>query len=190
MDGGVSRAAGDAAVLVRPAEPADVDALLALEHAAFESDRLERRSFQHAVRSPTISLLVAETAGRIVGYLMNLRRRNSPAAHLGSIAVAPDAAGHGVGKRLLAEAEADAIAHGAKRLRLEVRADNDAARGLYEAMGYRKTGVVDDFYEDGAAAWRYDKELSAGSGEGAADRRSRKVKRRQARSDRHRAADR
>lgn len=185
----MSRAAHDE-VVIRAARPDDVDALLALEHAAFESDRLERRSFRHAVRSPTISLLVAEAEGRLVGYLMNLRRRNASATHLGSIAVAPDAAGNGVGKRLLAEAEADAAAHGAKRLRLEVRADNDAARGLYETLGYRDTGILDDYYEDGAAAWRYEKELSAASGAGAADRRPRKVTRRRARSDRHRAADR
>jgi ribosomal protein S18 acetylase RimI-like enzyme len=190
VDGGVSRGDG-AAVAIRPAEPGDVDALLALEDAAFETDRIERRSFRRAVRSPTITLLIAWTAGEAVGYAMILRRRGSATACLGSIAVAPAAAGMGLGKRLLAACEAEAAAQGAARLRLAVRADNAVAQHLYETMGYRRIGHVDDYYEDGAAAWRYEKALAAAPDRcGTAQRRPRRIKGRRARSDRHRAADR
>ena len=175
-------------LVVRPAEPTDVDALLALEQAVFETDRLERRSFQHAVRSPTVSLLTAEAADQVVGYAMILRRRGSAIAHLGSIAVAHAATGMGVGKRLLAASESEAASYGGTRLRLEVRDDNAVAQQLYETMGYARMDRIEDYYEDGAAAWRYEKELSAASGKGVSTRRSRKVKARRARSDRHRAA--
>lgn len=185
-----SEAKPRADLVIRPAEPADVDPLLALENAVFETDRLERRSFQHAVRSPTISLLVAETAEGVVGYAMILRRRGSVIAHLGSIAVAPAATGMGVGKRLLAASESDAAVHGRARLRLEVRENNAVAQSLYETMEYHRLDRIDDYYEDGTAACRYEKGLPAASAKGVSTHRSRKVKTRRARSDRHRAADR
>jgi [ribosomal protein S18]-alanine N-acetyltransferase len=153
-----------APVAIRPARLGDVDALLALETAAFESDRLERRSFRHAVRSPTISLLVAETAKGIAGYAMVLRRRGSATAHLGSIAVAPAASRIGVGKSLLAACEFEAASHDGARLRLEVREDNNAAQELYETMGYERVERIDDYYEDGTAAWRYVKTLPGRAG--------------------------
>ena len=151
-------------LVIRPAEPADVDALLALEQTVFETDRLERRSFQHAVRSPTISLLVAGMADRTAGYAMILRRRGSATAHLGSIAVAPAASRIGVGKSLLAACEFEAASHDGARLRLEVREDNNAAQELYETMGYERVERIDDYYEDGTAAWRYVKTLPGRAG--------------------------
>jgi ribosomal protein S18 acetylase RimI-like enzyme len=44
-------------------------------------------------------------------------------------------------------------------VRLEVRQDNPGAIGLYEKQGYRRFGAIAGFYEDGADAWRYEKEL-------------------------------
>ncbi|MDN3719684.1 hypothetical protein QW131_12140 [Roseibium salinum] len=42
-------------------------------------------------------------------------------------------------------------------LRLEVRADNEAAIGLYRKSGYRDLGRIDDYYDDGCAALRMEK---------------------------------
>ena len=143
---------------VREARPEDIDALLAIE-AVFPTDRLERRAFRHAVRSPTIDLLVADRDAGAAGYALLQRRRNSRTARLNSIAVRPGADGKGLGKALLEAAEARARAKGCTHLRLEVRADNKPARTLYEKAGYRRFDVVEDYYEDGEAAWRYEKEL-------------------------------
>jgi [ribosomal protein S18]-alanine N-acetyltransferase len=144
---------------IRPARLDDLNSLLAIERV-FPTDRLERRSFRHAVHSPTSDLLVAEDADGPIGYVLVQRRSTSTAAHLSSIAVKPGAAGKGLGKHLLAAAEAEARAKGCERLRLEVRADNAAARKLYENTGYRRVEIVDDYYEDGEAAWRYAKALA------------------------------
>jgi len=180
---------GNVDVVIRPARPADVDALLALENAVFESDRLERRSFRHAVRSPTISLLVAETAKGIAGYAMILRRRGSATAHLGSIAVAPAVSGVGVGTSLLTASEFEAASHDGARLRLEVREDNAVAQKLYEGMGYHRIERIDDYYQDGAAAWRYEKEIPKRGGRRAALHRQRKVKAPRARNGRRRTRE-
>lgn len=138
----------------------DVDALVRLENEVFPTDRLDRRAFRHAVRSPTISTLVATSDGAPLGYAMIHRRRGSGQARLTSIAVSPQASGTGLGKHLLAAAEADARTHGCTHLRLEVRADNAIAQTLYGGAGYRRFDTVEEYYEDGETAWRYAKELA------------------------------
>ena len=44
---------------IRTATLADLDALVALEHAAFATDRAERRAIRHAILSPTMDVLAA-----------------------------------------------------------------------------------------------------------------------------------
>ena len=143
---------------IRPARLDDINGLLAIERV-FPTDRLGRRQFRHAVQSPTVDLLVADGAEGPIGYALVQRRRDSRAGHLSSIAVKRGAAGKGLGRHLLAAAEAEARAKGCERLRLEVRADNAAARKLYEKHGYRRLETLEDYYEDGEAAWRYEKAL-------------------------------
>jgi ribosomal-protein-alanine acetyltransferase len=158
LDGRVS-VARPVRLAIRPAEPRDIGAVLAIETSVFPTDRLERRNFRYAIRSPTMICLVG-AGDEALGYVIVERRSNSTAARLTSIAVSPDAAGQGLGKRLLAAAEREASAAGATRMRLEVRADNGPARKLYERTGYRVIATLDGYYEDGAAALRYEKALS------------------------------
>lgn len=151
-------------VTIRPARLADLDALVALEHAAFATDRAERRAIRHALRSPSMSLLaaVAQDAGEeiLVGAATLERRRTSLVARLSSIAVSPARAGHGLGSLLLDAAETDTLDHDRRRLRLEVRADNGAGIRLYERHGYTRYGTKPDYYEDGMEAWCYEKVLA------------------------------
>lgn len=149
-------------IAIRPATPTDVDALIAIE-AVFPTDHLERRGFHHAIRAPSIDLVVVQDETTLHGYAALHRRRGSRLAHLASIAVRPETAGQGLGRRLLDAVEGAALAHGCTRLALEVRADNDAAQRLYDRAGYRRVATVDDYYEDGAAAWRYEKVLGSDS---------------------------
>lgn len=165
LERGVSRTkpASGLAVTIRPAVPADLDALVALEHAAFATDRAERRAIRHAIRSASMTLLAAlardGSEDILVGAATLERRRTSLVARLSSIAVAPARAGHGLGSLLLDAAEADTVRHGRTRLRLEVRADNGAGIRLYERRGYVRTGSKSDYYEDGMEAWCYQKAL-------------------------------
>jgi len=142
---------------VRPAQPSDIDALLALE-AVFPTDRLDRRSFRRALRSQTIHVLVIEADG-VAGYAMVHHRSGSTVARLTSLAVRAGSSGRGLGRRLLASMEAAARHRGCGRLHLEVRAENSRAQRLYEAAGYRRFAIAEDYYEDGEPAWRYEKAL-------------------------------
>lgn len=142
----------------------DLDALLAIENAAFSSDRLSRRSFQRFLAGRTSSLLVAELRGAIAGYALVLFRRGGMNARLYSIAVDVSRRASGVGRQLLASAEDEARDHGAAELRLEVREDNARAVALYERSGYRRFAAVPNYYADGATALRYGKSLGERDG--------------------------
>ena len=144
---------------VRRAAAADLDALLRLEEEAFAADRLDRRAFRHALSSPTVLALASGPVGEPAGYVLVQLRRGSRIARLTSIAVAKSEAGQGLGRALLAAAEREARAAGCDRLRLEVRAGNAAARQLYEGAGYVRFAVVEEYYDDGEAAWRYERAL-------------------------------
>jgi len=146
---------------IRRATPADLDALVALERAAFTTDHLSPRQYRTHLRSSSAIVLAAVDAPRLLGKAVVFFRRNSDIARLYSIAVADAARGRGIGEALLKAAETAARRHGAQRMRLEVRQDNGAAIRLYERLGYRRFGRYDAFYEDGADAWRYEKGLRA-----------------------------
>ena len=66
-----------------------------------------------------------------------------------TIAVAPRAQGRGLGRVLLDELERRAAARGAGHVILEVRADNVAARALYERAGYALISTRRRYYQPG-----------------------------------------
>jgi ribosomal protein S18 acetylase RimI-like enzyme len=144
---------------IRPAVPADLDALEAIENTVFETDRLSRRSLRYYIAHHRDALIVMGVDDAVVGYALLAVRSGTALARLYSIAILPDHAGGGLGRRLMDAVEKAAIERGAIVLRLEVRADNAAAVRLYEKGGYRRFGVYEDYYEDHAAALRYEKRL-------------------------------
>ncbi|MET0596919.1 MAG: GNAT family N-acetyltransferase [Mesorhizobium sp.] len=151
---------------IRLASMADVDALTCIEDAAFDGDRLSRRSFRHLIGSSSAAVLVADDGSRLLGYAAVLFRKGAATARLYSIAMAPGERGRGNGRSLLAAAEASASARHAASLRLEVRSGNDRARRLYELSGYRRIGSIPGYYHDGAAAERFEKPLGRAQGLG------------------------
>ncbi|WP_028033407.1 GNAT family N-acetyltransferase [Chelativorans sp. J32] len=144
---------------IRPARASDIDTLVSIENSVFESDRLNRRAFRNHIGSGTTSLLVAERDGVVLGYALVFYRRGVKIARLYSIAVASSEASAGIGRGLLAAAEATVRANGRSILRLEVREDNLRALELYKRAGYRPIGRRENYYEDGAPALRLEKDL-------------------------------
>jgi len=144
---------------VREAVADDLDALVALECATFEADRISRAQWRRHIASDTACVLVAGPRGRVDGAAVVFHRRNSHRARLYSLAVAEASRGRGVAKALLAAVEADALRRGCGTLDLEVRAGNRAAIALYEQHGYRRAVRLPAYYEGGADGWRYTRAL-------------------------------
>ncbi|MBY6263313.1 N-acetyltransferase [Azospirillum sp. 412522] len=149
---------------IRRAETADIPALLAIEERSFATDRMTERNFRYAIRKAKGVVLVAyrqvpNVQSMAIAYGVVGFHAGTPFARLTSFAVAPGNRGRGVGHRLLAELEKAAADHGCRGMRLEVRANNAAAIGLYTTAGYRRFAVYSDYYEDGMAALRLEKIL-------------------------------
>lgn len=139
-------------IVVRPArleEPADAAGVVAvLDSYASDpvggaeplSERV-RAELVPALRDfPTALILLAFADQRPVGlancFLGFSTFRAQPLLNVHDLAVVPDCRGQGVGRKLLAEAERQAVARGCCKLTLEVQDDNLRARGLYESFGF------------------------------------------------------
>lgn len=146
--------------MIREATLDDIPALVALENCCFATDRLSERSFRHLLTKGHATLLVDAEGGVLRAYILVLFHRNTSMARMYSFAVDPAYRGKGLAKALIGEAERVALRHGVVSMRLEVRSDNAAAIGLYEAMGYRQFAVHPDYYEDHMDARRMEKALA------------------------------
>ena len=147
-------------ISIRAGRLSDLDAILALEHAVFATDRLSRRSLRAFILDRRRPLRVAVSDKALAGYALIALRRRSTAARLYSIAVDPRNGRRGVGSALMDACERYAAAHGCDRLRLEVRADNAGAIALYQRLGFRQFGQYESYYADGAKALRFEKPVA------------------------------
>ena len=69
-------------------------------------------------------------------------------AEILTLAVAPEARRHGLGRRLVSAFLTEAAARGAESAFLEVSTVNAAAIALYEASGFTKAGLRRGYYEN------------------------------------------
>lgn len=147
--------------VIRQAGLQDLDALLDLEQRCFSADRMSKRSFRHQLQQVHNLFLVVSDADRgvLVAYALVFLRKGTSLARLYSIAVAPEAHGQGLARRLLVEAQEQAAEQGRMFMRLEVRRDNEAAISLYRKLGYQQFGLYTDYYEDHADALRFQKRI-------------------------------
>ncbi|NEV61078.1 GNAT family N-acetyltransferase/peptidase C39 family protein [Thiorhodococcus minor] len=143
--------------MVRAAVISDLSALLRLEEACFETDRINRRQFRYLLTRGRARVLVAEASAILLGYVLVLFSRATSVARLYSIAVSEQARGRGVGRLLVDAAERVAWEEDRAYMRLEIRRDNLASQALFEQAGYRRFGVLSDYYEDHMEALRYEK---------------------------------
>jgi glutathione synthase/RimK-type ligase-like ATP-grasp enzyme/ribosomal protein S18 acetylase RimI-like enzyme len=148
--------------LIRPATEDDLEALLRIEADSFVLDRLSRRSFRAALKAQNQALLVAQGGeGEAEGYALLHLRPDQGRARLYSLAVAPKMRGAGLGRDLLAAAEAQAAGRGLGRMRLEVNVDDLGTQEFYLRHGYGRIRELPGFYQDGQAAYRMEKVLAA-----------------------------
>jgi len=146
--------------MIRAASIDDLDALVDLERRSFFGDEITRRSFRYLLTKAHATTLVDVEGGSIRGYVMLLFSNVTALARLYSIAVAPDARGKGVGRTLVEAAEREALDHDCVTMRLEIREDNEASIAMFRACGFKQFGAVADYYEDHAAALRFEKNLA------------------------------
>lgn len=143
---------------LRPAGPADLDAIMALETSIFTSDAWSRATMRAELAGGHGHYLVAVDQGdtgpdAVIGYAGLLALAAAADADVQTIAVAPAKRGQGIGSALLQALLDEAVRRGVDRVFLEVRADNPVAQQLYRGFGFASIGVRRGYYQpDGVDA--------------------------------------
>jgi ribosomal-protein-alanine N-acetyltransferase len=135
-------------VRLRAMTAADLPAVLRLERRLFPEDAWSEQMLRGELddQPRTRHYVVAEDdGGAIIGYA-GLAAAGGQ-ADVQTIAVAPERQGQGVGAALLTELLDEAGRRGAEAVFLEVRADNDRARRLYERFGFHRVGLRRRYYQ-------------------------------------------
>ena len=106
--------------------------------------------------------VIAEQAGAIAGYAcFGPIPGTEGSFDLYWIAVRPACQGAGLARAILAHAEAEAVAVGARRMFIDTSATAPyaPARALYKACGYARVALLPDFYRPGDAKAIFAKSL-------------------------------
>ncbi len=149
---------------IRPAQPGDAAALVALAEAVgsepegwliserrWRSVGDERRYLRAVRRHPDAVVFVAEGEGEIVGRMSISRDPHPASRHVADLGlmVAGPARRQGIGRALLDQAVVWARGAGVRKLELHVFPHNEPAIRLYEGFGFVREGYRKEHYRRG-----------------------------------------
>lgn len=129
---------------ILPLTTSRLDEVVAIERASF-SDPWSREMFRSEITLLDGSYArIAEIDGAVAGYLLAILVVDE--AHLGNLAVHPSHRREGIAQRLLDDLLETARRTGVKRVTLEVRASNEAARNFYYRNGFIDIAIRKNYY--------------------------------------------
>lgn len=142
-------------VSLRTVSRADLEPLARLHAQCFAEDAWDAAALASILAMKGAEARLAEEVEQPLGLLFAVILGEE--AEILTLGVAPRARRRGIARLLLDDLFARARALGARRVVLEVAADNSAALALYEAAGFRTVGLRHGYYqrENGPAidAW-------------------------------------
>lgn len=147
---GVADELADMHLQLRPMSVNDLDQVAELEAAAFADDVHEpwsRALFEEELALPGRTWWVAHDMGTIVGFAGGVLAGDT--LDVLDVVVAQNRRRQGIGGRLVLRLAYDGHVLGAQSMTLEVWQKNDAARSLYESMGFEQVGLRKDYYGAG-----------------------------------------
>jgi ribosomal-protein-alanine N-acetyltransferase len=120
--------------------------VLEIEADLFGAERWSPAMFWNELANGHHYLVAIDDDGGVLGYA-GLTAYPSDEAWVQNIAVRRDAQRRGVGRALLEALLAEAARRGARKVLLEVAADNGPAQRLYAAYGFEVVGVRRGYYQ-------------------------------------------
>ena len=123
----------------------DGAAVAEMEHQSF-SDAWSEKAVLETLRQPTALCLVAEKAGRRVGYLLAYQAADE--IEIARVAVVEEVKRQGVGTALMKKLQEEGTQRKAGKILLDVREKNYTAQAFYEKTGFKKDGVRKSFYTE------------------------------------------
>ena len=133
----------DSGPLLRPMEPSDLPAAMELDALCLPKPWSEA-VWREELGSPFGLYLVLEEGEEIFGQIGV--RHILDELHITTLAIRPERRRQGYARTLIGAALA--AFPEARRVHLEVRPSNAAARALYEALGFARTGLRRRYYGD------------------------------------------
>lgn len=134
--------------ILRPITPSDAGLLAAMHREAFGKEGWATEEFARTLATPAHFGLITRRQAAPVGFV--LAQAAGDDAEILTIAVVPRHQRRGHGHDLLQQAMTLAATRGAKRMLLEVAADNRAAQALYRRFGFADVGARRGYYKRGA----------------------------------------
>lgn len=132
--------------LIRRARAEDVDAVAAIEAAAF-SNPWHPHTFRSLIHQNRALITVAEAPwGEILGYSVAWWVMEQ--GELANLAVKEEHRGRGIGAALLDRVLLDLQEAGVESLFLEVRMSNQGALALYRSRGFTQVALRRDYYRN------------------------------------------
>ena len=151
----------EAALNLNKGKSFDIIYIVKLEFLAIKAEHLEevlgierlsfpepwtRGMFEREISLPISHFFVANLEKKIVGYSGYWQVEDE--AHLINLAVHPDFRCRGLGRQILNYLCEMAVKQGLRKILLEVRESNSAARKLYESCGFLTNGLRLKYYQD------------------------------------------
>jgi ribosomal protein S18 acetylase RimI-like enzyme len=127
----------------------DLNALNKLQRVCFGKDAWPFLDLIAVLTFPEVIRLQAVEQGQMIGFVAGDPHPSEGFSWIATISVAPEYRRQGIGRSLLRACEEKLKT---PRIRLSVRASNNAAIGLYEEEGYSRIDIWQSYYKDGEAA--------------------------------------
>lgn len=146
----------DKSVSIRPARREDVAAIVAMladDHLGRARERVEHplpaayyAAFERVERDPNLTLVVAESEGRVVGCLQlavlaGISSQGGVRGLLEDVRVAADCRSRGIGEQLVQWAIAEAKARGCNLVELLTHSSRVDAQRFYKRLGFTASHV-------------------------------------------------
>ena len=151
---------------IRPIQDSDFPELLRIDQACFEPGiAYDEPALDYFIRRVFSRTLVLVDDSQILGFgvaALTRARGRSPAGHIITLDLVPEARGKGYGRTLLQRLESLLEQDGATRVILEVDVRNTQAIGFYRKMGYRQERILKNYYGKRRDALRMSRLLKAG----------------------------
>lgn len=133
-------------LVIRQAEERDIAAIEELEQQCFAVPWTYESLYHDILNNKLAFYIVAEEDGALCGYVGIWKIVDE--GHITNVAVSPAYRRRHIARAML-ETLFDVCGRaGVVRYTLEVRVGNDAARNLYEGLGFQTAGVRKGYYED------------------------------------------
>jgi ribosomal-protein-alanine N-acetyltransferase len=136
------------AMKIEDASISHLDRLYEIERECFEKEAFAKKQIARLLTEYDSISLVAKQNDKIEGFIITTINvgRKTMNGHILTLDVSPNHRREGIGQRLLQEIEEILKRKNVETCHLEVREDNTSAIGLYEKMGYRKIGKLENYY--------------------------------------------